>query len=107
MTVPHTHGGTDAPECTGCTPHKSETPELDKQSEIIKSGKAGVVQNFIDWLEENNYTLCVEHSGMSDDVFTPAYITPEQLMADFFGIDRNQIESERRYLLERIRLESS
>jgi hypothetical protein len=34
------------------------TPELDKQSEIIKSGRAATVQEFIDWmLDEKRYQL--------------------------------------------------
>lgn len=86
---------------------ESPTPELDKQSEIIRSGKAPLIQKFIDWLEEQGYTLCETALFENADTFTPAYVQPEQLMADFFGIDRDKIESERRFLLEVIRLENS
>lgn len=83
-----------------------KTPELDKQLEIVKSGKAGVVQDFIDWLrEEKDYVLgeYQDWEGYSEQQFVPVYIQPEQLMADFFGIDRNKIEAERRALLDTLR----
>lgn len=79
------------------------TPELDRQSEIIKSGKAETVQEFFDWLiEERGYTLCVPKEDSLHGYYLPApsYGGPEQLMADFFGIDRNKIETERRALLD-------
>lgn len=83
-----------------------KTPELDKQLEIVKSGKAGVIQEFIDWLrEEKDYVLGEYQTweGYSEQQFVPVYIQPEQLMADFFGIDRNKIEDERRALLDALR----
>ena len=87
----------------------SETPELDKQLSIINSGKAEVVQEFIDWLSDvRGFTLCEPIPGSLHGYFGPAsYGGPEQLMADFFGIDRNKIEQERRQILERIRQEQS
>lgn len=120
----------------------SLTPELDKQSEIIKSGRAETVQDFYDWFSAQGLSLTkyesrtfeescpgygltecadgiiyqdthremecpkcggtglvvVEREGHYDDTRGP-----EQLMADFFGIDRNRIEAERMEILERIR----
>lgn len=141
-----------------------ETPELDRQSEIIKSGKAGAVQDFIDWLlDERQYQLaeylyestehcpgkrrdpfdnsncedgkvketvtlwsgservgrveegetCPECKGVGEVTVTfrdpklvPVFAQREQLMADFFGIDRDKIEQERRALLDAIRSHS-
>lgn len=83
-----------------------KTPELDKQLAIIKSGKAAIVQTFYDWLwEEKGWQLgqFEEWKGYRDPVFTPVYVDPEQLLADFFGIDRNRIEQERRQILEALR----
>ena len=88
------------------------TPELTKQSEIINSGKAELIQEFYDWLhQEKGWVLArwvpteERHSG--DGIYgeqpVPVYIQPEQLMADFFGIDRDKIEVERRALLEAVR----
>lgn len=85
-----------------------DTTELDKQVEIVKSGKAGLVQEFYDWLiEEKGYTLCEPVEGSRSGYYLPAsYGGPEQLMADFFGIDRDKVESERRAILDAIREES-
>jgi hypothetical protein len=137
------------------------TPELDRQSEIIHSGKAEVIQEFIDWIhDERHYHLaeyiyestepcpgqrrdpfdpsncedgkvkksislwegskrigrieggqtCAECGGTGEVTVTfrdpkllPVLSQPEQLMADFFGIDRNKIETERRALLDYMR----
>jgi hypothetical protein len=88
------------------------TPELEKQSEIVRSGKAELIQEFYDWLhQEKGWVLArwvpteERHSG--DGIYgeqpVPVYVQPEQLMADFFGIDRDKIETERRALLEAVR----
>ena len=92
----------------GHAPRKIEvppTPELDKQSEIIRSGKAAVVQDFLDWLHnECGYQLCEPVPNSLHGYYGLAsYGGPEQLMADFFGIDRDKIEAERRALLDMLR----
>lgn len=80
--------------------HGAGTPELDRQGEIIRSGRAETVQEFYDWLHEQGYRLCKPDE---DDAYLPTLAQPEQLMADFFGIDRNKIEVERRDLLKKLR----
>ena len=76
----------------------SDTPELDRQLEIIKSGKAGIVQEFLDWLlDDQGFRLC--EFSHETQAFEPIYTQREQLMADHFDIDRDKIEKERRMLL--------
>ena len=85
----------------------SETPELDKQTEIIRSGRAESVQEFIDWLGEQGFRVC-ELIPRGSTLIGPTYEwaplspSPEQLMADHFGIDRDKVEVERRLLLARL-----
>jgi len=88
------------------------TPELEKQAEIVRSGKAEIVQEFYDWLhEEKGWVLArwvpTEERRSDDGIYgeqpVPVYVSPEQLMADFFGIDRDKIEAERRAVLDAIR----
>ena len=88
------------------------TPELEKQAEVVRSGKAEIVQEFYDWLhEEKGWVLArwvpVEERSTGDGIYgeqpVPVYVQPEQLMADFFGIDRDKIETERRAVLDAIR----
>lgn len=91
---------------------KVPTPELDKQLEIVRSGKAGTVQEFIDWLlDEKHYVLAryvpederTDDDGIYGEQPVAVFIQPEQLMANFFGIDLNKIDQERRALLEALR----
>lgn len=81
------------------------TPELDKRGEIISSGKAEMVQEFIDWLlDEKGLELARWEQGDFSDSLRPYHFgTREQLMADFFGIDLKKIDEEQRALLEAIR----
>lgn len=90
---------------------KSATPELDRQLEIIHSGQAQTVQDFIDWLSEQKYVLAryvpederTDDDGIYGEQPVAVFIQPEQLMANFFGIDLNKIDQERRALLEALR----
>lgn len=92
-----------------------KTPELDKQLAIVKSGKAGAVQEFIDWLhEEKQYVLAryvpederFDGDGIFGEQPVAILVQPEDLMAEFFGIDRRKIEKERRALLDALREEN-
>ncbi len=81
-----------------------DTPELDKQHAIIESGEADTITRFYDWLVNNGYVIAVYvNSGYYDDPrLFPAYKRPEELFADFFGIDLDKIEIERNAILERL-----
>jgi hypothetical protein len=94
----------------------AETPELDRQHAVIKSGRSEAVQDFIDWLAGNGYVImkrCTDpiHEGRynvycgacQDTGVSGAVYDYPQLMADHFGIDRDKIETERRALLEELR----
>jgi hypothetical protein len=90
--------------------HKVPTPELDRQRDIIHSGKAETVQEFIEWLLDKQ-GLVLGKYGTDEferkDVLSPTWYAREDLMADFFGIDRNKIEAERRAILEALRAEQT
>jgi hypothetical protein len=96
--------------------HKVPTPELDRQRDIIHSGKSETVQEFYDWLrEEKHYVLAryvPESERFGDDGIygeqpVEVLVRPEELMAEFFGIDLRKIENERRALLDAIRKDHS
>ena len=90
-------------------PANNPTSELDKQWKVIESGEADTLTRFFDWLLERGYTIgsweSVESLNFdsSYDEFQPLRIQPEQLFADFFGIDLDRIEVERRALLDALR----
>jgi hypothetical protein len=79
----------------------SETPELDKQRAIIDSGAAETVGEFVDWLASAGYLIgrYEPMDGYRDRVLVPLRLSPEQLLAQHFGIDLDKIEAERRAIL--------
>jgi hypothetical protein len=76
------------------------TPELDKQRAVIESGASNTLTEFYDWLRDNGYQLA--KWGENDRLYGIA-VRPEQLFADFFGIDPYKIELERRAILDALR----
>ena len=91
---------------------KPDTTELDKQAKIINSGKAPAVQEFIDWLlDDKKWVLAryveederTPNDGIYGEQPVPVFVQREELMAEFFGIDLNKIEAERRALLDHLR----
>lgn len=76
------------------------TPELDRQKQVIDSGEAEMVQQFYDWLHEQGIRLCtLQDAGRIEPRYMLDGRSPEQLMADYFGIDLTKIEAERRAIL--------
>jgi hypothetical protein len=80
---------TEGPAPAGPPP----TPELDRQSQAIEDG-AHKIAEFLDWLESEGYVIHEDHDRYAD---------PKKLLADFFGIDLNKIETEKLALLDYIR----
>ena len=83
------------------------TPELDKQMAVIESGARDTLTDFIDWLSAKEYVIAehVEHEWWDeydnfDTILAPVHIRPEKLFGEFFGIDLDLIESERRAILD-------
>ena len=92
------------------------TPELDRQKELIDSGKAPMIQDFLEWLPSKGFVLarrCDESIHDEDDPdycrtcadtgLIQSWIDYPRLMADFFEIDLNTIEKERRAILNALR----
>lgn len=91
---------------------KTKTPELDKiQKYKEHSQKIG---EFMEWLSsERNFVLAqrwpIEELDEEDDfgdleeVLLPIQIHKEKLLAEFFGVDLDKAEEERRALLDELR----
>jgi hypothetical protein len=81
------------------------TPELDRQIALVRTGRPGAVQEFLDWLlDEQGYVLAKYQDRVEPGVYSEQpveqHVRPEQLMADHFGIDLRKIEAERRAVLD-------
>ena len=70
-------------------------PECEKLSAV--SDQSQVIGEFIDWLGE---THAAEIGVWRKDHMVPIGIRMEQLLAEFFGIDLEKVEEERRAMLE-------
>jgi len=78
----------------------NEHPELDKMMAI--KDKSQVLGEFLDWLDsETEYCIATRCRDM--DCLVRAHVSIEQLLADFFGIDLNKVEEEKRAILDGLR----
>jgi len=82
------------------------TSELDKM--LAMKEKSQTLGEFIHWLEnerEPRVRLC-QHRGQAGgliDQWLPCLTSRDELMAEFFGIDLQKAEQEKKALLEQIR----
>jgi hypothetical protein len=79
------------------------TPELDKETAAKEKG-AQKIGNFIEWLiHESPYIICKETDHIDADYtakYVPAHKGPKALLAEYFGIDLQKCEQERKAILE-------
>lgn len=76
---------------------------LDKWSEVHE--KAVLLNEFFDFLNQKELTLC--ELNKSHEQFYPTFSKRDDLIYEFFGIDYDQLEKERRELLTQIQNKSS
>lgn len=75
-------------------------PEHERMSAIVE--KSQCIGEFLEWLNDvKRYRICERTGGFVS--FYPINKSVENLLAEFFGIDLNKIEQEKREMLEEIR----
>jgi hypothetical protein len=81
---------------------KPETPMLDKIRQVkSESQKIGA---FLEWLDLQGIQLCqTPTEPWPGEEWRPIQERTEELLAQYFEIDRQQVESERQALLDKIR----
>lgn len=77
----------------------SKYPEHDKLQKVQVESQA--IGEFHDWMNEQGYNIC-ELEG-EHDRFIPIHRRIDDLMAEFFGIDRDKVEEEKRQMLDEMR----
>jgi hypothetical protein len=79
------------------------TPELDRRSKIL--GESHKIGEFLDWLNQRGIHLATyeEWDEYRDPMLTPLTVSYERLLADYFEIDLQRVEAERRAILEHLR----
>ena len=83
----------------------NDYPEHDKLRAI--SGKSQAIGEFLDWLGAEKHWFLAEWDGIKradgDERAWPASYSITKLLAEFFEIDLDKIEAEKRAMLEALR----
>lgn len=82
----------------GQTPARPATPELERMSAV--SDESQRIGEFLDWLVAHSRIVLARYRG---DQLVPDYTDINALLAQYFKIDLDKIEKERRALLEHMR----
>lgn len=81
------------------------TPMLDRMKAVRERTQA--IGEFLEWLQSRGYVLCSRTEGECPDIpYLPAAKSTEELLAEYFGIDLDAAERERRAVLEWVRQRS-
>jgi len=77
----------------------SHHPEHEKLATI--QDKSQVIGEFLEWLPTQGVHLCTFH--YQDDRYRTIYSSITQLLAKFFDIDLDKLETEKRAMLDHLR----
>lgn len=95
--------------------HKSQPPcpECEKLTKV--SEESNKIGNFLDWMYSRGLVLCTWEENDDEDTndYLPDILVPaskyrthsgiENLLAEYFGVDLDKVEKERRALLDWLR----
>lgn len=74
-----------------------KTPECDKWSKVVEDAKT--IEEFMDFLSSKGYIICLSN----EHGYFPKMVSNRQIVYDYFEIDSDKLERERRGLLEEVR----
>ena len=83
---------------------KNKYPECEKM--VAVKDKSQAIGEFLDWLkEEKKFAISAFHDGgdYSFGEWRPIRTSTEQLLAEFFNIDLDKVEEEKRQMLKELR----
>jgi hypothetical protein len=80
-----------------------EAPECDKM--LAVRDKSQVIGEFLDWLGEQGITLAryTEDTEVKMDRLVPVYTSIDKILAEYFDIDLDKVEQEKRTILKALR----
>lgn len=81
----------------------SEIGRVEIEKLLTVSDKSQIIGEFLEWLQGERRLVICQSSDEYADTFWPALVTINGLLAEFFEIDMELVEKERREILERIR----
>jgi hypothetical protein len=74
------------------------------------NGSNQIVGDFIEWLDEQRIEMAQWHDavdGQEDAFLVPIHKSRDDLLAEFFDIDRDVLENEKRAILDEFRAQQS
>lgn len=79
-----------------------EYPECERLVSVSKESQA--LGEFLDWLiQDKGIVLCNRTGNRIDNLWAPQLQSIEAILAEYFHIDLERVEEERRQILEEIR----
>ena len=83
-------------------------PEHEKMKEVQEDSQ--IIGEFLEWLK-SEYELCIFREGIDNclaceeeiDGYIPVSLKIEKILADYYDIDLDKIEKEKRQMLEEIK----
>jgi hypothetical protein len=89
--------------CGRPIPPEPLVPEHERLAEAKKTDDATtLVGQFFDWLKEEKHYVIAKYADDADELM-PIFEPVNRLLAEFFGINENALESEKRALLDHMR----
>jgi hypothetical protein len=81
---------------------KNKYPECEKMVAI--KDKSQAIGEFLEWLQNiKEMTICQLIDGEDEMEYSPTYLNTEKLLAEFFNIDLDKVEEEKRQMLKELR----
>ena len=84
---------------------KLKTPMLGKMSKIKDTSQK--IGEFLEWIGHREPKLFLCELDQDAEQYWPSYPDIEKLLAEFYEIDLNEVEKERRQILDAIREENN
>lgn len=76
----------------------SECPECDKLHSVSKESQ--IIGEFLEWLGSADRTVCKFDEERFGGTYWPDNTSIERLLAEYYDIDLDKVEKERRQILE-------
>jgi hypothetical protein len=79
------------------------TPELDKM--LAVKDQSNALGEFLEWMGSKGLWICrsaTKEDDITEGTLLPVYKSTEVMLAEYFGIDLNKAEKEKRAVLEEL-----
>jgi hypothetical protein len=84
---------------------RTPTPELDKMKENKEASQ--IIGDFLEWLLNEQHTVLARYDitddSSPDEELVPIVTNIEAVLAEYFGVDLNKAEAEKRAILDALR----